>query len=137
MPDELPVAGEIGRCKSDNEIEHAYAVVAIRQSFSSTTIEGNLQGSTLGKVAFQILQVIPFGENGALRGVPVLEQANDPQEIAKVVIKILDADRVCVGATVYDAPGIIDEDTSAPGHASEPEPLDTGFGKFPTPEFFP
>jgi len=102
--------------------------------------EGNLQGQTLGIAAFKIHQVIPFGDDpdkGALKDDLTLEQANDPQEISKVLIKILDAPSVCVDATLYDAPEIIDEDTSAPGHASEPEPIDTGFGQDSTPVSFP
>jgi len=88
--------------------------------------DANLQGANLGIVAFRVLQVIPFGPNSPF------DQGNDPQEIAKVKIKILDAKNndgsgVCQGdlGLYDDAPDIIDEDTSRTLVADIP-PGDTG-----------
>jgi len=47
--------------------------------------DANLQGNYKGLVAFRILQVIPFGDDSPFA------QGQDPQEIAKVMIGILDA----------------------------------------------
>jgi len=85
--------------------------------------DGNLQGATLGIVAFRVLQVIPFGDDSPF------EQGQDPQEIAKVKIGILDAKNdqgtgVCQGNLMtYVAPFIVDED----------DPFDSGYNENPTP----
>jgi len=84
----------------------------------------NLQGANLGIAAFRVIQVLPFGQDSPF------DQGNDPQEIAKVKIRILDAKNdegtgVCQGdLTLFEAPDSIDEDT----------PFDTGFNEDPTPE---
>ncbi len=87
----------------------------------------NLQGANLGIVAFRVLQVIPFGEDSPF------DQGNDPQEIAKVLIRILDAKNnegtgVCQGGLIlFDAPNSI----------NSAEPFDTGFNEDPTPLLSP
>jgi len=99
--------------------------------------DANLQGNYKGLVAFRILQVIPFGTS-TLSAAPFLEQANDPQEIAKVRIGILDAvnkDGTGVCQTMlmtFDAPFIVDENTSFPIGVPSLD-LDTGFNELPTP----
>lgn len=85
--------------------------------------DGNLQGNYKGIVAFRILQVIPFVDDSPFA------QGQDPQEIAKVKIGILDAKNdegtgVCQGNLfTYEAPFIVDEDT----------PFDSGYNADPTP----
>jgi len=85
--------------------------------------DGNLQGANLGIVAFRVLQVLPFGDDSPFT------QGQDPQEIAKVKIGILDAKNdegtgVCQGNLMtYVAPFIVDED----------DPFDSGFNDSPTP----
>jgi len=83
---------------------------------------GNLQGANLGIIAFHVDQVIPFGTAATAS----FEQGhNDPQEISKVLITILDPDPLCNSLMIYEAPPIVDEDT----------PFDTGFGLDPIPIF--
>jgi len=105
--------------------------------------DANLQGATRGIVAFTVLQIIPFGENGALRDAPFLEQANDPQEIAKVLVRIEDAKNdsgtgVCQTELILYKPTgqtiINSHDSRVDGQVTD---LDTGFGKIPIPPIFP
>jgi len=94
-------------------------------------LDGNLQGNYKGVVAFRVLQVIPFGSFS-----PGFVQ--DPQEIAKVRIGILDAVNdsgtgVCQSnMDVFVAPFIVDENTSLIGVPDAD--LDTGFDEPRTPD---
>jgi len=108
--------------------------------------DGSLKGSNLGVVAFNVQRVIPFGGPAT----SFLDQADDPQEIAKVEIKILDPEFACKDLVLYDAPNIIDEDTSdtfidlgialhgSHDHPFVPglfgfDPFDSGFGEDASP----
>jgi len=82
-------------------------------------LDANLQGAYLGIFAFKVLEVIPFGVYLPLPDNMVpLDQGDDPQEIAKIRIKVLDAKNsngngVCQRQLITPAaPNIIDEDTS-------------------------
>jgi len=71
----------------------------------------NLQGANLGVVAFKVIEVIEFGGPATAN---IAEQGHDdPQEIAKVKIEILNADDTCQNLIKYEAPRIVDENTSA------------------------
>jgi len=93
--------------------------------------DANLQGATLGIVAFTILKIIPFGTVAT----EAFEQGhNDPQEIAKVLIQIEDAKNdegtgVCQGDLIlYNPTGqtiINSHDSLVDGEVTD---LDTGFG---------
>jgi len=84
---------------------------------------GNLQGANLGIVAFRVLQVIPFGDDSPF------DQGNDPQEIAKVLIKILDA-KNDEGTGTSQGSLITHE---VPPSINSAEPFDTGYNEEPTP----
>ena len=88
----------------------------------------NLQGANLGIVAFTVLQIIPFGTEATAS----FEQGhNDPQEIAKVLIRIEDAKNdegkgVCQGDLILYKP-------TGQTIINSSEPFDTGFEEDPIP----
>jgi len=117
----------------DSDVNVAYLQEPIEENETGVD-NANLQGSYKGVVAFNILQVVPFGDiptKGALSHKGDLTQTNDPQEIAKVVITILDPN-VCLYAELFDAPFIVDENTSQLRGGTIMD-FDTGFRKDTTP----
>jgi len=93
--------------------------------------DANLQGATRGIVAFTVLQIIPFGTEVT----EDFEQGHDdPQEIAKVLIRIEDAKAVCQTELIlYNPTGqtiINSHDSIVEGQVTD---LDTGFEQDPIP----
>jgi len=98
--------------------------------------DANLQGATRGIVAFTVLQIIPFG---TIVTAPFEQGHDDPQEIAKVLIRIEDAkndagEGVCQGDLIFYNPTgqtiINSHDSIVDKKVTD---LDTGFGLDPTP----
>jgi len=118
----------------DSDVNVAYLQEPIGENQTGVD-NANLQGNYKGLVAFNIFQVIPFGDDpakGALSHKGDLTQANDPQEIAKVAIKILDATGICLYAELFDAPFIVDENTSQLRNGTIID-FDSGFNQDTTP----